>query len=295
MARITLIERANAKINLHLDVLGKRADGFHEIESLMQSVSLSDELIFTLDRNEERSISLKIEGNDALPNDENNLILRAVKEYEEHRPIEGKLDILLKKRIPTEAGLGGGSADAAATLRALNKLSPNPLDDTDLFDMAASLGSDVPFCLRGGTHICRGRGDLLSHTKPLKNLHLVIINSGERVSTPKAYSDLDKAFGDFKGVDGRIDVNTAASSLHQGSDIKLFNIFEEVVIPLCPIAKSAKEALISLGASAALMSGSGATVFGIFNSREMAKNAEKALKDKFRFVEYAETISHFCK
>jgi 4-diphosphocytidyl-2-C-methyl-D-erythritol kinase len=291
MARITLIERANAKINLHLDVLGKRADGFHEIESLMQSVSLSDELIFTLDRNEERSISLKIEGNDALPHDENNLILRAVKAYEEHRPIEGKLEILLKKRIPTEAGLGGGSADAAATLRALNKLSPDPLDDIELFYMAASIGSDVPFCLRGGTHICRGRGDLLTHTKPLENLHLVIVNSGERVSTPKAYSDLDLAFGDFKDVEGRIDLNTTISSLRQGSDLKLFNIFEEVVLPLCPLAKSAKEALLSLGALAALMSGSGATVFGIFHSREKAENAERALKDKFRFVEYAESIS----
>lgn len=291
MATVTLKECAYAKINLHLDVLGKRDDGFHEIESLMQSVSLSDELIFTLDRGGESGVSLTIEGNDALPNDENNLILRAVKAYGEHQPIKGKLDILLRKRIPTEAGLGGGSADAAATLRALNDLSPDPLDDIELFYMAASLGSDVPFCLRGGTHICRGRGELFSHTKPLKNLHLLIVNSGERVSTQKAYSALDKAFRDFKSVEGRIDLNTTISSLRQGSEIKLFNIFEEVVLPLCPIAKSAKEALLSLGASAALMSGSGATVFGIFASREKAKNAEMALKDKFRFVEYAESIS----
>lgn len=291
MSTVTLKECAYAKINLHLDVLGKRDDGFHEIESLMQSVSLSDELIFTLDRGGESGVSLTIEGNDALPNDENNLILCAVKAYEEHQPIKGKLDILLRKRIPTEAGLGGGSADAAATLRALNDLSPDPLDDIELFYMAASLGSDVPFCLRGGTHICRGRGELLSHTKPLKNLHLLIVNSGERVSTQKAYSALDKAFGDFKSVEGRIDLDTTISSLRQGSEIKLFNIFEEVVLPLCPIAKGAKEALLSLGASAALMSGSGATVFGIFASREKAKNAEMALKDKFRFVEYAESIS----
>ncbi len=291
MATVTLTERAYAKINLYLDVLGKRADGFHEIESLMQSISLRDELTLTLDRSKERSISLKIEGNDALPNDENNLILCAVRAYEEHRPIEGKLDILLKKRIPTEAGLGGGSADAAATLRALNRLVPDALDDCLLSEIAAKLGSDVPFCLRGGTHICRGRGDLLSHTKPLENLHLVIVNSGERVSTPKAYSDLDLAFGDFGTVEGRIDVNEALASLHQGGDIKLFNIFEGVVLPLCPIAKSAKEALLSLGASAALMSGSGATVFGIFSSREKAENAEKALKDKFIFIEYAESIS----
>ncbi len=295
MATVTLTERAHAKINLYLDVLGKREDGFHDIESLMQSISLRDDLIFTLDKNKERSINLRIEGNDDLPNDENNLILRAVRAYEEHHPIEGKLDILLKKRIPTEAGLGGGSADAAATLRALNKLSPRLLDDVELFYIAVELGADVPFCLVDGTHICRGRGDLLSHTRPLGGLHLVIVNSGERVSTPEAYSALDSAFGDFGTVEGRIDINTAVSSLHQGSDLKLFNIFEEVVLPLCPIAKSAKEALLSLGASAALMSGSGATVFGIFSSRERAENAEKALKDKFRFVEYSESISYFCK
>ena len=277
MAVLTITEHAPAKINLYLDILGIRDDGFHEIETLMQSVSLADELTFTLDRDKERYISLTIEGNDALPNDEGNLIIRAVRAYEEHQPINGRLDILLKKRIPAEAGLGGGSADAAATLRALTNLSSDPLDDIELFNMASRLGSDVPFCLRGGTHICRGRGDLLSHAKPLKNLHLVIVNSGERVSTPKAYSALDIAFGDFKSVEGRADVNSVVASLKNGGSPKLFNIFEGVVLPACPKAAEAKSRLKKLGAIATLMSGSGPTVFGIFENENAAKIASDEL------------------
>lgn len=277
MAVLTITEHAPAKINLYLDILGIRDDGFHEIETLMQSVSLADELTFTLDIDKERYISLTIEGNDALPNDEGNLIIRAVRAYEEHQPINGRLDILLKKRIPAEAGLGGGSADAAATLRALNNLSSDPLDDIELFNMASRLGSDVPFCLRGGTHICRGRGDLLSHAKPLKNLHLVIVNSGERVSTPKAYSALDIAFGDFKSVEGRDDINSVVASLQNGGSPKLFNIFEGVVLPACPKAAEAKSRLEKLGAQAALMSGSGPTVFGIFENENAAKIASDEL------------------
>lgn len=277
MAVLTITEHAPAKINLYLDILGIRDDGFHEIETLMQSVSLADQLTFTLDRDKERYISLTIEGNDALPNDEGNLIIRAVRAYEEHQPINGRLDILLKKRIPAEAGLGGGSADAAATLRALNNLSSDPLDDIELFNMASRLGSDVPFCLRGGTHICRGRGDLLSHTKPLKNLHLVIVNSGERVSTQKAYSALDIAFGDFKSVEGRDDINSVVASLKSGGSPKLFNIFEGVVLPACPKAAEAKSRLEKLGAIATLMSGSGPTVFGIFENENAAKIASDEL------------------
>ena len=277
MAVLTVCEQAYAKINLYLDILGIRDDGFHEIETLMQSVSLADELTFTLDRNKEKSISLTIEGCDSLPNDESNLIIRAVRAYEEYRPINGRLEIILKKRIPTEAGLGGGSADAAATLRALNNLSPDPLDDIELFYIAASLGSDVSFCLRGGTHICRGRGELLSRAKPIRNLHLVIVNSGERVSTPKAYSDLDIAFGDFKNVEGRADINSVVASFENGVSPKLFNIFEGVVLPTCPKATEAKKKLLSLGASCALMSGSGSTVFGIFENENAARDASGEL------------------
>lgn len=280
-------ETAFAKINLYLDVLSRREDGFHEIESVMQSISLADELTFTLTPGKERSVSLEILGNDALKNDESNLVLRAVRAYEELRPINGRLDITLDKKIPTEAGLGGGSADAAATLRALNRLADEPVDDVELYYMACELGSDVPFCLRGGTHICRGRGELLSHAKAMKNLHLVIVNSGERVSTPKAYSELDKLYDSFKSEREDVGRNEAFESIKAGKCYKLYNVFEDVVLPHCPRAKSAKEQLISLGATAALMSGSGATVFGIFESREAALFAKGKILGEFDFVCYA--------
>lgn len=273
----TVKEKAYAKINLYLDVCSRRDDGFHEIESIMQSISLGDELTFTLTPGKECSVSLEILGNDDLKNDESNLVLRAVKAFEEYRPIEGRLDITLKKQIPTEAGLGGGSADAAATLRALNRLADEPIDDIELYNIATGLGSDVPFCLRGGTHICRGRGELLSHTKALKNLHILIVNSGEKVSTPKAYGELDRMYDNFKAErrdDGR---KAAFESIKAGKCDKLYNIFEEAVLPNCPKAKSAKERLISLGATVALMSGSGATIFGIFENENAAKNANDEL------------------
>jgi 4-diphosphocytidyl-2-C-methyl-D-erythritol kinase len=284
----TVKEKAYAKINLYLDVCSRRDDGFHEIESIMQSISLADELTFTLAPGEKRSVSLKILGNDALQNDESNLVLHAVKAFEEYRPIEGRLDITLKKQIPTEAGLGGGSADAAATLRALNRLADEPIDDIELYNIATGLGSDVPFCLRGGTHICHGRGELLSHTKALKNLHILIVNSGEKVSTPKAYGELDRMYDNFKVErcdDGR---KAAFESIKAGKCYKLYNVFEEAVLPHCPKAKSAKERLISLGARAALMSGSGATVFGIFESKDAALSAKEDLASEFEFVCYAE-------
>lgn len=278
MTVVTITEHAPAKINLYLDVLGKREDGFHEIETLMQTVSLEDELILSYTpcnvggTDEECEVALKIEGNDDLSCGEENLVIRAVREYEKHRPLPGRLDIILKKRIPTEAGLGGGSADAAAALRALNQLVSEPLDEALLLKIAASLGSDVPFCLRGGAQICRGRGELLSDAATIEGLHLVVVNSGERVSTPKAYSALDTVFGDFTSVPGRMEVNTVCSHLKTGR-YDLFNIFEDVILPLCPLAKEAKEKLLSLGAKSALMSGSGPTVFGIFDDENEAKNA----------------------
>ena len=283
----TVTEQAYAKINLYLEVTSRREDGFHDIESIMQSISLGDELTFTLTPREERSVSLKILGNDALKNDESNLVLRAVRAYEELRLINGRLEITLKKRIPTEAGLGGGSADAAATLRALNRLADEPVDDIELFNIAAELGSDVPFCLRGGTHICRGRGEILSPARSMKNLHLVIVNSGEKVSTPKAYAELDRLYDNFKFVRPDDDRKTAFESLLAGKTDKLYNLFEDAVLPSSPLAKAAKERLIFLGATAALMSGSGATVFGVFESREAAHLAKEKILGEFDFVCYA--------
>ncbi len=277
---MVLTEKAYAKINLYLDVVGKRPDGFHNLETLMHTVSLSDELTFELLKREPFSIELKIEGNDNLKADESNLVFRAVKEFVKHSHVDGKLIITLKKNIPVEAGLGGGSADAAATLRALNRLSKFPLDETKLYEMAEKLGSDVPFCLKGGFALCRGRGEKITPLSPLKNLHLVIINSGERVSTPDAFKLIDQSKNSELQASPNEKYNVL-SSITEGEMNALFNAFEQYILPTCPRAKKAKEELILCGAYSALMSGSGPTVFGIFDDFVKAENAAKKLQSDF--------------
>lgn len=266
-------EKAFAKINLFLDVLSTRDDGFHEVRTIMHSITLADELTFSLFEGSDKPHALCVIGDSNIPVGEDNLVLRAVKAFESLAPIGGSLEITLKKNIPSAAGLGGGSADAAATLRALNRLSDIKLSYSELMEIAASLGSDVPFCLKEGAAICLGRGERVESISPIKDLDLVIVKSDESVSTPTAYRRLDEMY-DFFRVD-REDESREVSfeAILNGNVDCLYNIFEDVILPNCPKANSAKKQLISLGASSALMCGSGPSVFGIFENEDAAKNA----------------------
>jgi 4-diphosphocytidyl-2-C-methyl-D-erythritol kinase len=270
-------EKAFAKINLFLDVLSVRDDGFHEVKTVMHSITLADDLDISLTEGSDKSHTLCVIGDDSIPRDEGNLVLRAVKAFESRVQLCGSLRITLKKNIPSAAGLGGGSADAAATLRALNRLSGTKLSDSELMKIAASLGSDVPFCLKEGAAICLGRGERVEPISKIKNLYLVIVKSDESVSTPVAYRQLDEAYDNFRGEREDSGREEAFSSIISGKLGHLYNIFEDVVLPICPKAKKAKEMLISLGASAALMSGSGPSVFGIFENENVARNANDEL------------------
>lgn len=278
---MTVKELAPAKINLYLDVLGKRDDGFHDIETLMQEVALSDDVIIENKAEEERGVTLNISGNDELPADESNLVIRAYRAFTNAHPLNGAVHITLNKRIPTAAGLGGGSADAAATLRGLNRVANLAVSENELLKMAEKLGSDVPFCLIGGRAMCYGKGEALEPLSRDKELHLLIVKTDESVSTPKAYAMLDSIYNDFRQGredDGRKAILTA---LKNGNYDRLYNIFDEPVLSQCPKAKSAKETLLSLGASAALMSGSGPSVFGIFESREALEKAREIIENDF--------------
>jgi 4-diphosphocytidyl-2-C-methyl-D-erythritol kinase len=155
----TTTEFAYAKINLTLDVVSKRSDGFHDIESVMHSLSLCDELIFTVCESDKTEISLEIKGNDSLPTDKNNLVCRAALLYLDKIGESARIGVTLIKKIPSAAGLAGGSSDAAATLRAMNRLYDGRLSEDELLTLAASIGSDVPYCLVGGTALCEGRGE----------------------------------------------------------------------------------------------------------------------------------------
>ena len=277
---MTVHEKAYAKINLHLNVTAKRPDGFHDIESVMQTVSLCDELAVSLAPSDRAEAHLSICGAD-LPNDRGNIALRAAELYLARSGKVGRVDISLVKRIPVAAGLAGGSADAAAILRALNRLFNSYFSESELLSLAAELGSDVPFCLLGGRAVCRGRGELIEPITSPADLHFVIaIADGEQVSTPVAFRALDEIYSNFDGS-----INSDAPALTE-----LYNIFENVVFVTCFKAESLKKRVIELGAIASLMSGSGPSVFGLFEDESTAKAAAEAIANEGARAYYARSV-----
>ena len=273
-------ERAYAKINLYLNVTAKRPDGFHDIETVMQTVSLCDELAVSLTPADRAEVHLFVRGAD-LPTDSSNVVTRAAELYLARSGKVGHIDISLVKRIPIAAGLAGGSADAAATLRAMNKLFNDYFSDSELLELASELGSDVPFCLHGGCALCRGRGEIVEPLSPTLNHHLVIaIADGEQVSTPLAYRALDAMYSDF---DGSVKNDAPAIS-------ELYNVFENAVFTTCSGAERLKERMLALGATASLMSGSGPSVFGIFDNESSARAAVDAISAESARAFYARTV-----
>ncbi len=274
--------KAYAKINLFLDVISRRPDGFHNIKSVMHSLSLCDDLAFTVSPSDYTDISVKIKGNDSLPTDENNLVFKAAVLYLEAIGETAKIEIALEKNIPSSAGLGGGSSDAAATLCALNDYFDRKLSSDELLSLGERLGSDVPFCILGGTALCEGRGEVLSKIPFNASVNFVIAIGAASISTPKAYAALDARYSDFDGT-----VKTGGDELFpkflekivsgEAPTELLFNVFEKTVCEDIHEVVDLKSRLVSLGALGALMSGSGPSVFGIFADEEAAKHAASAL------------------
>lgn len=276
-------EKAYAKINLYLDVVSKRDDGFHEIKTVMHTVSLSDDVTVAVVPSNKLSIELFVDGAIFLPTDSKNLAYRAAELFFERLGETAAVRIRLVKRIPISAGLAGGSSDAAAVLRALNRLYKRPFTQKALMNMGAELGSDVPYCIVGKTALCEGRGERITRLECAPSLNVVIASADERVSTPLAYSALDLKYSDFKSYDASENeehLSELISSLDNGEILKngLFNVFESVVFDKCPKAKELKSIMISLGAETAMMSGSGPSVFGVFKTESEGKNACKKLE-----------------
>ena len=283
-----MTEKAYAKINLYLDALGIRDDGFHDIKSIMHSIELCDELEFIIDSSSLPQIELTCD-DPKLPTDKTNIVYRAAEAYLNRFNLSAKLIINIMKKIPVCAGLGGGSSDGAATLRALNRHF-GLANDKELLEIAGSIGSDVPFCLIGGAALCEGRGEILTPIQPLKATHTVVAIGKERVSTPKAYSDVDRKYPDLSAREGNINVlHKLMNESLNGADIKeLYNIFEEVV-DLHEIGEI-KKIMLSNGATTALMSGSGPSVFGFFSSRECAEETSRLLTSLGYQAFYTTTI-----
>ncbi len=282
---ITLREKAFAKVNLTLDVLCKRDDGYHEIETVMQSVSLCDDIEIDLDTGRPWCIKCDAEG---IPLDERNLVWKAARLFFDaigHEP-DG-IEIRITKRIPSEAGLAGGSADAAAVLRALNRFAGNKFSDEALAGLSAKIGSDIPFCVRVRTSLARGRGEKLTDLQSNAEIWYVICKPDLAFSTPKLYAKLD-----IVPIQSHPDTQAMCDAL-RGGDVKcigalLCNVFEEAVD--APQIGQIKKTLVSNGALGAQMSGSGSAVFGVFETQTDAQKAAHVLKMKCDKVFVAKNV-----
>lgn len=278
-----LIIESYGKVNLALDVLYKREDGYHEINSIMQQISLKDILVFS-----DKKEGIIIESNDKdLPLDSSNLVHRAWAKLKDITGINRGIHIKIDKQIPISAGLAGGSANGAATLKALNTLWDLNLSTEELMSIGESLGADVPFCILGGTASAKGIGEKLTPLKPFKDKYILLGNPGIGISTAYAYSKLDTS-GE------RIDIDNLISCMNN-EDLpcvaqRMKNIMEPYIIKENPIIGEIKRSMIKHGALGALMSGSGPTVFGLFDDKEKMMFAHRKLSERINKVYNCTTI-----
>ena len=289
---MTLTVKGYAKINLHLDVLGIREDGYHSVETVMQSLSLCDEVTVSLTPEPKFEAECNVS---QVPTDEKNIAVRAARLFFERTGKSGGAQIKIEKRIPMAAGLAGGSADAAATLIALNRIFDLPLSSKELCSIGALLGADVPFCIVCGTHYSDSRGDVLHDFPALsEDLIFVVACGGEGVSTPWGYKLLDDTFDNFANYtpNGTEAIRIAIDSSEKYAFCKhIFNIFEKPVLEHRPIASRIRSALLENGAVCAMMSGSGPSVFGVYKSLDDAETAVLTLRAEGYFAQTATPIS----
>lgn len=266
---MVVLEKACAKINLFLDVIGLREDGFHELRTVMQTVSLEDTVEICIAPAAFAAVHLETTAAE-LPTDAGNLAYRAAALYLAESGMPSCVDIRIEKRIPIAGGLAGGSADAAAVLRGMNRLLRR-FSEHDLLDLAAKLGSDVPFCLLGGVRLCGGRGEQMASFSLPQAGYYVLLNGGERVSTPAAFRALDEKYAPWQAQVAEDRLCAFSKEPYQN----IFNIFESVVLPSCPIAQEQRNTIEALG-GVAFMSGSGATIVGWFSTKAEAMRAAEA-------------------
>ncbi|MBQ7201480.1 MAG: 4-(cytidine 5'-diphospho)-2-C-methyl-D-erythritol kinase [Eubacterium sp.] len=284
MAADSMWINAPAKINIGLDVTGKREDGYHEIRTIMQSIKLFDRLTLTKTRAPGVRLSTNLK---FLPTDDNNLIVKSAKMLIKEFDLPGGLNINLEKRIPVAAGMAGGSTDAASTMLAINQMYDMGLKDSGLMKRAVKLGADIPYCIMKGTALAEGIGEKLSTVPKLPGCTILLVKPKIHVSTKDVYGglvlnentvhpDIDKMIDAMK--------NKSLKTLCDN----MGNILESVTISLHPEIADIKQFMLDHGALGSLMSGSGPTVFGIYkdkNSAQLAKEeALKAFDKSFAFV-----------
>ena len=269
---------ANAKINLTLDILGTREDGYHEVAMIMQEISLHDTLSMGK-INQGISLTIAIEGQKGtLPADESNLCWKAAALVQKEYNLQEGVEIHLIKRIPMAAGLAGGSADAAAVLKGMNFLFQLGMTEARLCELGARLGSDIPFCIMGGTMLATGRGEVLTRLPRFPRLSVVLAKPPVGVSTAWAYKTYDAGY-----AGPHPDNEAMLAAIHEGDAHKaagvLCNVLEGVTEAEHPIIADYKGLMMEHGAMASMMSGSGPTVFGLVREKQQAWQLADALKN----------------
>lgn len=280
--------QAYAKLNLTLDVLSKREDGYHEMRMIMQSISLADTLV--IQPSEEKGIRVRSNLH-FLPSGEKNLAAQAaLRFWEAVGKRHSGLEIAIQKRIPVCAGMAGGSSDAAAVLRTLNRMEGEPLSLSELARVGERVGSDVPYCVLGGTALAEGRGEVLTPLPPLPRCWVVACKPDFPISTPELFAQADRV-----KLRRRPDTAGLVAALEAG-DLggvarRMYNVFEDVMPRRLYVrVAEIKNELIQRGALGANMSGSGPTAFGLFDRREAAEEALAVLRERYRDTFLCETV-----
>jgi len=278
--------KAAAKINLAIDVLRKRPDGYHDVAMIMQSVALYDTITVRALKGE-----IKVTSNsDKIPADKGNIAYRAAEYLKMKYNVKEGVLINIEKTIPVAAGLAGGSTDAALTLKLLNKAWNLKLSKSELLDAGKKLGSDVPFCIQGGTAMAEGLGDKLTSLSGLPECLVLLAKPPVSISTKEVYEGLV-----LENIEARPDMKDMTRCIEKG-DLEgiagnMCNVLETVTVKKCPQIIELKERLLEYGALGSMMSGSGPTVFGLFKDSASAYNAYDHIKDMVSEVFVVKTIN----
>jgi len=278
--------KSYAKINLTLDVLSKLENGYHEVEMIMQTLSLFDLIII-----DKSKFGISLSTNlRYLPTNEKNIAYKAAYEFFKETKINSGVKISIHKNIPVSAGLAGGSGNAAAVLCGLNMLYNFPLDDNALLKIGATLGADVPYCMVGGTQLSTGIGEILSPLPPAPKMTVLLVKPPINVSTASIYQQIDSAT-----IIQRPDTKAMIAALEKGNPElicqNLCNTMESVTQQMYPVIKGIKTKMIMNGALGALMSGSGPTVLGIFDDQKKAKTSADSFAYQYKDVFLTKTIN----
>jgi 4-diphosphocytidyl-2C-methyl-D-erythritol kinase len=279
--------KAFAKINISLDVLGVRADGYHDVRMIMQSIGLYDIIRFNLREND-----IKIYCPNAyVPNDSTNTVYKALKIIKERYKITQGMEVDIEKRIPVSAGLAGGSTDAAAAIMASNKLWNINMDHEEMMLIGKEVGADVPFCIAGGTALGEGIGEKITPLPPIEGIHIVLAKPPIQVSTKDVYRELKMDEIVVRPDTERIIRAIRDKNIAYAAE-DMVNVLETVTVKKYPVIGEIKRIMVEFGAMASLMSGSGPSVFGLFDNKGDAEKCHNRLRDYIKEVYMVDAINN---